>query len=111
MKIMWALDAEMMKEHERSQQRQADMMAKAMGLFEPEAQTETARMNIELKLLEAAYKVRNHAQASDWSDEHTQALEAVGDALLNECGWEEERVHDKLREIVESIEGLQYGDG
>ena len=89
LKLMWALDPETMKDYERSQQEQAEMMAQSLGLLQPQPKTETARMNIELKLLEAAYKVRNHAQESDWSDEHTQALEAVGDALLNECGWEE----------------------
>lgn len=71
---------------------------------------EVSAMNIELKLLDAGYKVRNHARESgDWTDHHTEALEALGDALLNECGWDEPRVHEKLKEIVESIDGLQYG--
>ena len=64
---------------------------------------------LELRLLGAASTVRDHAEASDdWSEEHTEAISAIGDALLNEIGWEEESVHQYLREVVESIDGLVY---
>lgn len=64
---------------------------------------------LELRLLGAASQVRDHAEASDdWSDDHTEAISAIGDALLNEVGWEEESIHQYLREVVESIDGLVY---
>lgn len=70
---------------------------------------ELKAQNIELKLLASASKVRDHAvETDDWTDHHTQAIEAIGDALLNECNWEEEHIHNYLREIVQSVDGLTY---
>jgi len=64
---------------------------------------------IELKLLSSASKVRDHAQETgDWTDSHTDALNAIGDALLTQMGWDEEHVHQYLAEVVESIDGLEY---
>ncbi len=64
---------------------------------------------LELRLLAAASQVRDHAEANDdWTDEHTEAISAIGDSLLNELGWEEENIHQYLREVVESIDGLSY---
>ena len=64
---------------------------------------------LELRLLAAASQVRDHAEASDdWTEHHTEAISAIGESLLNEIGWEEESVHQYLREVVESIDGLQY---
>ena len=71
---------------------------------------ETKQMSLELKLLNALSQVRDHAKdMGDWTEQHSDALEAVGNALLNECDWEEESVHQYLKQIVESIEGLEYG--
>ena len=99
--LMKKLDPETMDEYERSQKL-------AQVLFS--APSETTVQNTELKLLAAGYKIRNHAaNAEDWTDDHSRALEAIGDALLNECGWPEPKVHEKLKEIVESIDGLEYG--
>ena len=65
---------------------------------------------IELRLLSSANQVRDHArETDDWTDRHTEALNAIGDALMVEAGWEEESVHQYLRSLVESIEGLEYG--
>lgn len=65
--------------------------------------------SLELRLLAAASQVRDHAEAvDDWTDEHTEAISAIGDALLSELGWEEENIHQYLREVVESIDGLVY---
>ena len=65
---------------------------------------------IELRLLSSANQVRDHAlETADWTDRHTEALNAIGDALMVEAGWEEESVHQYLRSLVESIEGLEYG--
>lgn len=63
----------------------------------------------ELSLLAAAAQVRDHArEIGDWTQHHSEAITAVGDALLNECYWEEASVHQYLKEIVESIDGLEY---
>jgi len=65
--------------------------------------------NMELRLLASAVQVRDHAKESgDWTDRHTEALNAVGEALVVEANWEEESVHQYLRSLVESIDGLEY---
>ena len=66
--------------------------------------------SIELRLLASAVQVRDHAkETNDWTDRHTEALNAIGDALILESGWEEDAVHQYLRSLVESIDGLEYG--
>ena len=63
----------------------------------------------ELKLLAAAMQIRDHAlETQDWTDNHTAHLEAIGDALVHEAGWEVDHVDRYLAEIVESIDGLEY---
>ena len=100
--IMRGLDSEAMDRYEQEME-----MIEALQSGPSEATVQ----NTELKLLDAGYKIRNHAQETgDWTDTHTEALQAIGDALLNECSWPEPKVHAKLKEIVESIEGLSYGD-
>ena len=75
-----------------------------------EQRHEAEMISIELKLLAAAHQVRDHAQAiDDWTDNHSEALSAVGSALLAECGWDDESVHQFMKDVVESIEGLEYG--
>ena len=70
---------------------------------------ELATQGMELKLLSAAYKVRDHAiETGDWTDHHSEAIEAVGNALLLDIGWEEEHIHAHLKAVVESIDGLEY---
>ena len=70
---------------------------------------ELATQGLELKLLSAAYKVRDHAiETGDWTDHHSEAIEAVGNALLLDIGWEEEHIHAHLKSVVESIDGLEY---
>lgn len=65
---------------------------------------------MELRLLASANQVRDHArETDDWTDRHTEALNAIGDALMVEAGWKEESVHQYLKSLVESIEGLEYG--
>lgn len=72
--------------------------------------TELERQNIELRLLTSAVQVRDHAKSTDdWTDRHTEALNAIGDALMIEAGWQEDSVHQYLRSLVESIDGLEYG--
>ena len=65
--------------------------------------------NMELGLLSSAYKIRDHAMAyGDWTDEHTEAIEAVGNALMDQVGWDPQHVHNHLKSVVESIDGLTY---
>lgn len=79
---------------------------------ESEASTEPGELEsqgMELKLLQAAYRVRDNAvETGDWTEDHTEAIEAIGTALLLEMGWEEEFVHNHLKSVVETIDGLQY---
>jgi len=71
---------------------------------------ELQQQNMELRLLASASQVRDHAkETDDWTDRHTEALNAIGDALIVEAGWGEESVHRYLKEVVESIDGLEYG--
>lgn len=71
---------------------------------------ELQRQSIELRLLASAAQVRDHAkETDDWTDRHTEALNAIGDALIEEIGWEEDSVHQYLKSLVESIDGLEYG--
>ena len=73
----------------------------------PDAELES--QTTELALLKSAYQVRDHAQAmGDWTDQHSEAMEAIGTALLTEVGWDEEHVHNHLKEVVESIDGLTF---
>ena len=77
---------------------------------EAQMESEAKAVNDELSLLTTAGKVRDHAaEHGEWTDYHTEAINQIGDALLNHCEWDEEHVHTYLREIVESIEGLEYG--
>lgn len=70
---------------------------------------ELKMQQLELRLLAAASQVRDHAEETDdWTDQHTEAISAIGDSLLNELGWEEDNIHQYLREVVESIDGLSY---
>lgn len=64
----------------------------------------------ELKLLVGATQIRDHAaETGDWTERHSEAINAIGDALIVQMNWEEEAVHQYLREVVESIDGLEYG--
>ena len=64
---------------------------------------------MELQLLQSSYKVRDHAKdTGDWTDAHTEAIEAIGNALLLEMAWDEESVEAHMKSVVESIEGLEF---
>ena len=72
--------------------------------------SELEAQGMELRLLASANQVRDHArETKDWTDRHTEALNSIGDALMSEAGWEEESVHQYLKSLVESIDGLEYG--
>ena len=80
------------------------------NMIEAEAETdpeELSRQGMELKLMESSYKVRDHArETGDWTDHHTEAIEAIGTALLLDIGWDERAVEQHLKSVVESIDGL-----
>lgn len=72
---------------------------------------ELENQQTELELLAQAAKLRDHAlELGDWTTEHTEAIESIAAALLNECDWDEDHIHQYLKEIVESVPGLQYGE-
>ena len=64
----------------------------------------------ELELLSAASTIRDHyLETGEWTPEHTMALEAVSNKLLNDCGWEEDDIHAYMRRVVEADgTGLSY---
>ena len=79
-----------------------------------EAENETSELelnkqSLELKLMQSSYKVRDHAkETGDWTEHHTDAITAIGNALLLDMGWSEDDVNDHLKSVVESIDGLQF---
>lgn len=87
-----------------------EMYSKIIHGIEQPGMSELESQAMELRLLASANQVRDHAkETDDWTDRHTEALNAIGDALIVEAGWEEESVHQYLKSLVESIDGLQYG--
>ena len=70
---------------------------------------ELDQQNMELRLLASASQVRDHAQETDdWTDRHTEAINAIGEALITEAGWDIDHVDRYLEELVEPIDGLEY---
>lgn len=68
-----------------------------------------AIQSLELKLLNSAYQVRDNAvNSGGWTENHSEAINAIGASLLLEAGWDEEDVHAHMKAVVESIDGLRY---
>lgn len=66
----------------------------------------------ELHLLNAATKVKDDALSKKmWTAGHTVALNRIAANLHYGCGWEPPRIHQYLREVVESIPGVVYTAG
>ena len=90
--------------------KKVEVYAQLVDSLEQPGMTELESQAMELRLLASANQVRDHAKAEDdWTDRHTEALNAIGDALIREAGWEEDSVHQYLKSLVESIDGLEYG--
>jgi hypothetical protein len=69
-------------------------------------------MSRELEILGAITHVKESALSSKvWSENHSKALNILGNRLFQECDWEEDRIHDYMRRVVESIPGLGYAVG
>lgn len=67
---------------------------------------------MELEILSAVTHVKEDALGKKkWTEQHSIALNILGNRLFNECDWEEQRIHDYMRRVVESIPGLGYAVG
>lgn len=66
----------------------------------------------ELQLLMAASKVKDDAIKNKlWTISHTIAMNRIGNALHAQCRWEPARIHQYLKEVVESVPGMVYMGG
>ena len=69
-------------------------------------------MSRELEILGTISQVKQSALDSKvWNENHSKALNMLGNRLFQECDWEEDRIHDYMRRVVESIPGLGYAVG
>ena len=90
--------------------KKVEVYSQLVDSIEQPGMTELESQAMELRLLASANQVRDHAkETEDWTDRHTEALNAIGDALVSEAGWQEDSVHQYLKSLVESIDGLEYG--
>lgn len=90
--------------------KRVETYSRLMESMEETGMSELESQAMELRLLASANQVRDHAkETDDWTDRHTEALNAIGDALIVEAGWQEDSVHQYLKSLVESIDGLEYG--
>ena len=65
---------------------------------------------LELQLLNSCHQLRDHASENGgWAREHEVALEAVGNCLIDDMQWNEDDVHRYMKELVESVDGFEYG--
>jgi hypothetical protein len=69
-------------------------------------------LSMELGILGAVTKIKEDAlERKKWTEQHSAALNILGNRLFNECDWDEDRIHDYMRRVVESIPGLGYAVG
>ena len=81
------------------------------NLQEAEKQIETAATNIELSVLFKVTELKEHAiRTGEWTESHSEAMNALGNALVNECDWKEDDMHSYIKKVVESVPGLRYGE-
>lgn len=67
-----------------------------------------AGMVHELTLLTQANQVKKDALESGWTDTHSVVIGDIRERLHVECGWTLKRVDTYMKEVVESVPGLQY---
>ena len=73
------------------------------------SEADLSKQGLELKLMQSSYQVRDHAkEMGDWTEHHTDAMTAIGNALLLDMGWSEDDVNNHLKSVVESIDGLRF---
>lgn len=69
-------------------------------------------INNELQILMNVTRVKEDAlERKTWTNHHSLALNQLSSKLYNECNWDEKRIHEYMRAIVESIPGLSYVPG
>jgi hypothetical protein len=74
------------------------------------AATDQETFSKELEVLSAVSKIKEHAiDTDDWNESHTKAIQELSSILYNECGWNETSIHVYMKQIVESVPGLEYG--
>ena len=84
-----------------------------LALYEQVATTDGGEdlklQQTELNLLNAASQVRDHAkETEEWTEKHTDAINAIAESLIVHFGWEEGHVNQYMKEVVESIDGLEF---
>jgi hypothetical protein len=71
-----------------------------------------APLNNELQILMNVTRLKEDAlERKAWTNHHSLALNQLSSKLYNECNWNEQRIHEYMRAIVESIPGLSYVPG
>lgn len=71
-----------------------------------------APLSNELQILMNVTRLKEDAlERKAWTNHHSLALNQLSSKLYNECNWNEQRIHEYMRAIVESIPGLSYVPG
>jgi hypothetical protein len=66
----------------------------------------------EFSLMAQAAKIKDDAMTNKvWTSAHTIGINQVAHGLKFGCGWEEKRIHQYLRGVVETIPGMSYTAG
>ena len=74
-------------------------------------ETAQLRNTLELGLMQTAIKIKENAiEMEEWTEDHSDALNMVGVRLIEECNWEADAVHRYFKPLVESLDGLEYGE-
>jgi hypothetical protein len=69
-------------------------------------------INTELEILMNVNRVKEDAlERKTWTGNHSMALNELSSRLYNECNWDETRIHQYMRNLVEAIPGLSYVSG
>lgn len=69
-------------------------------------------INNELQILINVTRVKEDAlEQKTWTKDHSLAINHLSSKLYNECNWNEKRIHEYMKAIVESIPGLSYVSG
>ena len=69
-------------------------------------------LNNELQILMNVTRLKEDAlERKTWTNHHSSTLNQLSSKLYNECNWDQNRIHEYMRAIVESIPGLSYVPG
>lgn len=71
------------------------------------AELEAKAADMELKVLAAGIRIRDHAISSEgWTHSHTEAIEAVGNTLINQFQWDQQAAHEWIQRVVDEVPGV-----